>query len=342
MAKIPGTENAMNLDKIDNGTVRDMFDSLNENFTTIGKPQAIDTVSIKNGAVTTNKINDGAITRDKLSTELQDYLLNLTHPVHSLYWSLDPTMTEEEANDSTSSKHPSRLFGGTWERIKDRFILAAGDKFIKDYQPVYGGDNEGDLYPVSFSSFRVGDENMDGGVFSFSSKGGHISRQKDWSPTFAYHYNNKTYVSISLAWYRLYENQQSNKIELIGLRDNGVTWETLGLSSNLYIYMSDGSVYTITPNMLSSGNLYPDQTTNNYGGEEAVYLSISEMPTHAHELVSNINYPERAVNTGGDWGLSPVHRVGYGNGNYTNTTGGSQSHNNMPPYEIAYCWMRTA
>ena len=38
------------------------------------------------------------------------------HPVGSLYWSSDPT-------------DPSELFGGTWTRIKDRFVLAAGDTY---------------------------------------------------------------------------------------------------------------------------------------------------------------------------------------------------------------------
>lgn len=39
-----------------------------------------------------------------------------SHPVRSLYWSDDPT-------------EPSILFGGKWERIKDTFLLAAGDKY---------------------------------------------------------------------------------------------------------------------------------------------------------------------------------------------------------------------
>lgn len=36
------------------------------------------------------------------------------HPVGSLYWSSDPT-------------DPSKLFGGTWTQIKDKFIWAKGD-----------------------------------------------------------------------------------------------------------------------------------------------------------------------------------------------------------------------
>lgn len=38
------------------------------------------------------------------------------HPVGSLYWSFDST-------------DPETLFGGTWERIKDTFILAAGEAY---------------------------------------------------------------------------------------------------------------------------------------------------------------------------------------------------------------------
>ena len=38
------------------------------------------------------------------------------HPVGSIYQSVLPT-------------DPSELFGGTWERLKDRFLLAAGDTY---------------------------------------------------------------------------------------------------------------------------------------------------------------------------------------------------------------------
>lgn len=48
------------------------------------------------------------------------------HPIGSLYWSSEPT-------------EPSELFGGTWERIKDRFILAAGDEYVAGSD---GGESE--------------------------------------------------------------------------------------------------------------------------------------------------------------------------------------------------------
>lgn len=42
--------------------------------------------------------------------------LDKNHPVGSIYCSEDPT-------------EPEKLFGGTWERIRDKFILAAGSAY---------------------------------------------------------------------------------------------------------------------------------------------------------------------------------------------------------------------
>lgn len=45
-------------------------------------------------------------------------ILDLIYPVGTLYWSKNET-------------DPAILFGGTWERIKDKFILAAGDSYLQ-------------------------------------------------------------------------------------------------------------------------------------------------------------------------------------------------------------------
>lgn len=47
------------------------------------------------------------------------FLLNFVYPVGSIYI-------------STSSTSPSNLFGGVWEQVKDRFLLAAGDTYQAD------------------------------------------------------------------------------------------------------------------------------------------------------------------------------------------------------------------
>lgn len=46
----------------------------------------------------------------------RDELINLIYPVGSIYM-------------STNSTSPGTLFGGTWEQIKDKFLLSAGDTY---------------------------------------------------------------------------------------------------------------------------------------------------------------------------------------------------------------------
>lgn len=50
-----------------------------------------------------------------LATQITD-LLSKTYPVGTLYLSVN-------------ANSPANLFGGTWERIKDRFLLSAGDSY---------------------------------------------------------------------------------------------------------------------------------------------------------------------------------------------------------------------
>ena len=46
----------------------------------------------------------------------QSSLLDLIYPVGSYYW-------------SSNSTNPGTIFGGTWEQIKDKFVLAVGDTY---------------------------------------------------------------------------------------------------------------------------------------------------------------------------------------------------------------------
>lgn len=61
----------------------------------------------------------GHVTKGENPTKLSTAgLLDLIYPVGSLYWSKKNTS-------------PATLFGGTWTRIKDKFILAAGDSYAQ-------------------------------------------------------------------------------------------------------------------------------------------------------------------------------------------------------------------
>ena len=73
------------------------------------------------------------------------------HPVGSYYW-------------SSESTDPSILFGGTWEQVKDRFVLAAGDSYAVG---ATGGEATHTLsiseMPAHSHSIRLNTEGADGG-----------------------------------------------------------------------------------------------------------------------------------------------------------------------------------
>lgn len=65
----------------------------------------------------------------KTGTPIQDLtkdILNRIHPVGSIFISVD-------------SSNPADLFGGEWERVKDAFLLAAGDVYAAGTE---GGEAE--------------------------------------------------------------------------------------------------------------------------------------------------------------------------------------------------------
>lgn len=64
------------------------------------------------GAAEANQINGGM---NKLVGAVNN-VINIMYPVGSIYMSVN-------------SVNPSTLFGGTWERIEDRFLLCAGDAY---------------------------------------------------------------------------------------------------------------------------------------------------------------------------------------------------------------------
>ena len=71
---------------------------------------------ISDGAVDTDKLADNAVTPAKVDSTLLAAVCDMIYPVGSLYMS----------TDSTS---PASRFGGTWEQIKDKFLLSAGDTY---------------------------------------------------------------------------------------------------------------------------------------------------------------------------------------------------------------------
>ena len=91
--------------------------------------------------------------------------------------------------------------------------------------------------------------------------------------------------------------------------------------------------------VLAAGSSYPAGST---GGAENVTLTTNQMPSHSHVIVAEDGY---ILGTYG--GVGPSHGIRYdiasrGDTWFASATGGNQSHTNMPPYIVAYCWRRTA
>lgn len=95
--------------------------------------------------------------------------------------------------------------------------------------------------------------------------------------------------------------------------------------------------------LLAAGDVYTAGTT---GGEANVQLTIAQMPAHSHEMTNGGSAACVYTTTG------VAYSDGFGGGGlWTNSnkatgkpdvTGGSEAHNNMPPYLVVYMWRRVS
>ena len=87
--------------------------------------------------------------------------------------------------------------------------------------------------------------------------------------------------------------------------------------------------------LLASGSTY---SAGSIGGEDSHTLTIDEMPMHSHDITGSVSVKQLSnfiPNTKGmDWYL-------YYGDDSSGETGGSQPHNNMPPYLAVNVWKRT-
>lgn len=92
-------------------------------------------------------------------------ILDIIYPIGSIYMSVN-------------NVSPEVLFGGTWEQIEDRFILAAGSSYSAGSEG--GTATHKHVAPIGYesSSEYIGTVNVNGATKSFSTAGGYNSVQK--------------------------------------------------------------------------------------------------------------------------------------------------------------------
>ena len=87
--------------------------------------------------------------------------------------------------------------------------------------------------------------------------------------------------------------------------------------------------------LLCCGNTYSAGST---GGDASHKLTLSEMPSHSHNYSSGRWY--WAESSGGGDIINSQSETSYMFSRSTDSKGGNQAHNNMPPYLAVYVWKR--
>lgn len=101
--------------------------------------------------------------------------------------------------------------------------------------------------------------------------------------------------------------------------------------------------------LLSAGNTY---TAGSTGGSADVTLNLNQIPSHAHMEYLNCTYGGGNKTISSQFIIEDMQYVSWtsaertgmntGYAGNTGTAGGSQPHDNMPPYLAVYMWKRTA
>lgn len=90
--------------------------------------------------------------------------------------------------------------------------------------------------------------------------------------------------------------------------------------------------------LLAAGGTYAAGST---GGEEEVTLTVAQMPSHHHTVVGYSDAGNDYSDIGANLSFAYYSSLKGWSGT-TSYAGGGGAHNNMPPYQAAYCWKRIA
>lgn len=149
----------------------------------------------------------------------------------------------------------------------------------------------------------------------------------------------------------IYKDKQGNEFSLQTVLDNLINY--IYPVGSIYISINEvspavlfGGTWEKIENrfLLAAGS---DYATGSIGGEAEHILTVDEIPSHKHTMTRQQWYSADeiyAASTGTifSWKSSSggTTSAGY-RGKDMDDTGGSQAHNNMPPYLVVNIWKRT-
>lgn len=249
----------------------------------------------------------------------------LSHPVGSYWWTQDDT-------------DPNEAYGGTWVRVKDKFVFAAGDS--------YSAGNTGGNASVTLSTSQLPSH-----THSFTPEGsvaGHTHGLAGHTHTFT------PAGSVSSHAHGLAGHTHSFR----GTTEN----RYLGNSANLPLDVGDraGNNYAVAKsynNAIYIKSVYSDfPGSGAYAPSNSVDSSVLSInSTHNHDYSGTTGgnsgntaavapvFTGKAGTTSGNSGATASTAPAFtGKAGSTGETGAGSAVNIMPPYEVANCWRRTA
>ena len=241
----------------------------------------------------------------------KDYseILLLAHPVGSLYWSMEAT-------------DPAALFGGTWERIKDQFVLAAGD------------------------TYKAG---TSGGAAS-AATGGSSAANTGTQAAFNTAGSGTLYTMTSSAPYT--GDSSAGSTGATALTVENLPYHTHGSRSlSGSCYLRSANVSSGDTAMTTSGII--SVRVDSWSGSHAMLQTVS--PSPAQRQLFSVNATHEHDGVGAGWGhshtMSHAHYADHYHGiadhahsvpAHAHTMAHTHTVATMPPYTVAYCWKRTA
>ena len=223
---------------------------------------------------------------------------------------------------SVNSTNPKDLFGGTWEQLKDRFLLGAGSSYSAGST---GGEasvalEAGHLPGHTHSFSATSGSTTASHTHSFSATSGAVSTGHTHSLNSHTHSTPSHTHSFSANFYLRHGKNSGTATAAAGTN----TSVTTGAYSSSWGNGWETATYSHKPDRVNiSGSTGSSSGTTGASSGSTGYQSNS----HTHSVSG----------TTGSGGAGHTHSVS----GTTGSTGSGSSHNNMPPYLAVYVWKRT-